>query len=57
MPAVLFLGETLGFFAGRGAADAVGYGCGSGIVDGGVLFLRDALVAGEEGSVDVLGRW
>lgn len=45
MLAVVFFRGAAGFFAGRSAADAVGYGGGLGIVDGGVLFLGDALVS------------
>ena len=50
--AVVFLGEAFGFFAGGRAADAVGYGRGSGFVDGGgLLIVGAALVAGREGLV------
>jgi hypothetical protein len=39
VPAVVFLGVAFGFFAGRRAADTVGYGRGSCVVDGGVLLV------------------
>lgn len=48
MSAIVFLSPAFGFFAGRGAADAAGYGCGGCVVDGGVLLLGDALVAREK---------
>lgn len=45
MLAVVFLSRAAGFFSRRGTADAVGYGGGLGIFNGGVLFLGDALVS------------
>ena len=55
MPAKVLLGPAFGFFAGRCAADAAGYGCGSCVFDGCVLFLGDALVAGK--SYKLLVAW
>ena len=52
MSAVVLLGPAFGFFAGRCAADAAGYGCGGCVFDGGVLLLGDALVAGK-----IVSRW
>jgi hypothetical protein len=46
VPAKVLLGPAFGFFTGRCAPDAAGYGCGSCVVDGVVLFLGDAFVAG-----------
>lgn len=55
MLAVVFSRGAFGFFAGWSAANAVGYGGGSGVVDGSVLLLGDALVTVRGRSVSFEG--